>query len=928
MNDGLDEVFVWYIVFLLNKCQAEQLANLLNNTRIMSISSCDNGGISTLSDMKLKPISNDFTIKDHLYGVLRDHILGIDIYGSDEDLRLDERQLASQLGVSRTPIREVLARLAQDGLVEIIPRKGVFIHRKTMTEILDMVITWAALESMAARLVTIHASDDDLLLLRRFAQGAIGESNAIPISEYSDANVTFHQTILELSGCALLKTTTDQLFMQMAAIRRRAIHEDDRASKSVSDHMQIIDALEARDADLASNLVREHTMRLHDHIKLRWTVFSNSENKAEIDEHEHEKHIVTDSSESAQVNTGQNKANAGKKSVTMAQSVPSVNQTPNQTPNLITIEDTKEEHSMSDQAAANQDTETDVSTLTDGFHLVVDALKLNDINTIYNVPGIPITDLGRIAQAEGMRVISFRHEQHAGYAASIAGYLTKKPGVALTVSAPGFLNGLTALANATTNCFPMILISGSSEREIVDLQQGDYEEMDQLAIAKPLCKAAFRVLHAEDIGIGIARAIRAACSGRPGGVYLDLPAQLFSQVMNAEKGKESLVKVIDPAPAQLPSPAAITRAVDVLKTAKKPLMIIGKGAAYAQEDELIKTFVEKSGIPYLPMSMAKGLLPDDHPQSAAAARSLVLKEADVVILVGARLNWLLSHGKGKTWGASGGKRFIQIDIEPREMDSNVEISAPLVGDIGSCLGLLNEAMGDSWQKPSDDWTGAINTKKSGNLEKMASKLMSNAVPMDYHGALGSMRQVIKDNPDVILVNEGANTLDFARSIIDIYKPRHRIDVGTWGIMGIGQGASVAAAVETGKSVLAIEGDSAFGFSGMEIETICRYNLPVCIVVFNNNGIYRGTDKNPTGGDDVAPTVFVKDSRYDMMMQAFGGEGVYATNTDELGRAVREALASGKPTLVNAIIDENAGTESGRIGNLNPQSIVMQNKAKS
>ena len=928
MNDGLDEVFVWYIVFLLNKCQAEQLANLLNNTRIMSISSCDNGGISTLSDMKLKPISNDFTIKDHLYGVLRDHILGIDIYGSDEDLRLDERQLASQLGVSRTPIREVLARLAQDGLVEIIPRKGVFIHRKTMTEILDMVITWAALESMAARLVTIHASDDDLLLLRRFAQGAIGESNAIPISEYSDANVTFHQTILELSGCALLKTTTDQLFMQMAAIRRRAIHEDDRASKSVSDHMQIIDALEARDADLASNLVREHTMRLHDHIKLRWTVFSNSENKAEIDEHEHEKHIVTDSSESAQVNTGQNKANAGKKSVTMAQSVPSVNQTPNQTPNLITIEDTKEEHSMSDQAAANQDTETDVSTLTDGFHLVVDALKLNDINTIYNVPGIPITDLGRIAQAEGMRVISFRHEQHAGYAASIAGYLTKKPGVALTVSAPGFLNGLTALANATTNCFPMILISGSSEREIVDLQQGDYEEMDQLAIAKPLCKAAFRVLHAEDIGIGIARAIRAACSGRPGGVYLDLPAQLFSQVMNAEKGKESLVKVIDPAPAQLPSPAAITRAVDILKTAKKPLMIIGKGAAYAQEDELIKTFVEKSGIPYLPMSMAKGLLPDDHPQSAAAARSLVLKEADVVILVGARLNWLLSHGKGKTWGASGAKRFIQIDIEPREMDSNVEISAPLVGDIGSCLGLLNEAMGDSWQKPSDDWTGAINTKKSGNLEKMASKLMSNAVPMDYHGALGSMRQVIKDNPDVILVNEGANTLDFARSIIDIYKPRHRIDVGTWGIMGIGQGASVAAAVETGKSVLAIEGDSAFGFSGMEIETICRYNLPVCIVVFNNNGIYRGTDKNPTGGDDVAPTVFVKDSRYDMMMQAFGGEGVYATNTDELGRAVREALASGKPTLVNAIIDENAGTESGRIGNLNPQSIVMQNKAKS
>ena len=884
---------------------------------------------------KLKPISNDFTIKDHLYGVLRDHILGIDIYGSDDDLRLDERQLAAQLGVSRTPIREVLARLAQDGLVEIIPRKGVFIHRKTMTEILEMVITWAALESMAARLVTEKASDDDLLLLRRFAQGSIGESNSIPISEYSDANVTFHQTILELSGCTLLKTTTDQLFMQMAAIRRRAIHEDDRAVKSVSDHLQIIEALEARDADLAATLVREHTMRLHDHIKLRWTVFSNGDDgsdEANADASSSSDKAIPEMtfdsdqdkivSDIGAVSANHNNAQAYPRAAIVAASHPqSFSKPQTMTPN-----DKKEEPSMSDQAITEQD--TDVAHLTDGFHLVVDALKLNDINTIYNVPGIPITDLGRIAQAEGMRVISFRHEQHAGYAASIAGYLTKKPGVALTVSAPGFLNGLTALANATTNCFPMILISGSSEREIVDLQQGDYEEMDQLAIAKQLCKAAFRVLHAEDIGIGIARAIRAACSGRPGGVYLDLPAQLFSQVMDAGKGKASLVKVIDPAPAQLPAPEAINRAIDVLKSAKKPLIIIGKGAAYAQEDELIKTFVENSGMPYLPMSMAKGLLPDDHPQSAAAARSLVLKEADVVMLVGARLNWLLSHGKGKTWGEPGAKTFIHIDIEPREMDSNVEIAAPLVGDIGSCLRLMNDALGSKWQKPPADWIDAINEKKSVNLEKMASKLMSNAVPMDYHGALGSLRQVVKDNPDVILVNEGANTLDFARSIIDIYKPRHRVDVGTWGIMGIGQGASVAAAIETGKQVLAIEGDSAFGFSGMEIETICRYNLPVCIVVFNNNGIYRGTDKNPTGGDDVAPTVFVKDSRYDMMMQAFGGVGVYATNTDELGRAVREALASGKPTLVNAIIDEGAGTESGRIGNLNPQSIVMQNKAKS
>ena len=569
------------------------------------------------------------------------------------------------------------------------------------------------------------------------------------------------------------------------------------------------------------------------------------------------------------------------------------------------------------------DTSTE-QDLTDGFHLIIDALKLNGLNTIYGVPGIPITDFGRMAQAEGIRVLSFRHEQAAGYAASIAGYLTKKPGVCLTVSAPGFLNGLTALAHATTNCFPMILISGSSEREIVDLQQGDYEEMDQLAIAKPLCKAAFRVLHAQDIGIGLARAIRAAVSGRPGGVYLDLPAKLFGQVMNAQAGQKSLVKVIDAAPAQIPAPDSIKRALDVLKSAKKPLIILGKGAAYAQADDAVKALVETSGIPFLPMSMAKGLLPDTHPQCAGAARSTVLKDSDVVMLIGARLNWLLSHGKGKAWGDAP-KKFIQIDIEPKEMDSNVEIVAPVVGDIGSCVAALLDGMGKNWTKASTDWTGAVTKKRDENVAKMAPKLMNNNSPMDYHGALGVLRTIIAERPDAMLVNEGANTLDLARGIVDMYKPRKRIDVGTWGIMGIGMGYCIAAAVETGKPVLAIEGDSAFGFSGMEVETICRYNLPVCIVVFNNDGIYRGTDVNPTGGPDVAPTVFVKGSRYDMMMQAFGGVGVNATSPDELKRAVNEAMDSGKPTLINAVIDPAAGSESGRIGNLNPQSVLSKKK---
>ncbi len=562
------------------------------------------------------------------------------------------------------------------------------------------------------------------------------------------------------------------------------------------------------------------------------------------------------------------------------------------------------------------------SQLTDGFHLVIDALKLNGIDTIFGLPGIPITDLTRKAQAAGMRVISFRHEQNAGHAAAIAGFMTQKPGICLTVSAPGFLNGLTALANATTNCFPMILISGSSEREIVDLQQGDYEEMDQLAIAKPLAKAAFRVLHAEDIGVGIARAIRAAVSGRPGGVYLDLPAKLFPQSVDASAAAKSLIKVVDPAPRQIPAHDAVQRALELLKSARRPLILLGKGAAYAQADADVRALVEKTGIPYLPMSMAKGLLPDTHPQCASAARSFVLPEADVVMLIGARLNWLLSHGKGKTWGGQsqkewGGQKFIQIDISPQEADSNVRIDAPVVGDIGSCVSMLLAGIGSNWAKPPSDWLAAIAGRRDKNIAKMAETLAKNPTPMNFHSALNVVRDIIRANPDAILVNEGANALDFTRSIVDMYQPRKRLDVGTWGVMGIGMGFAVAAAVVSGQPVIAVEGDSAFGFSGMEVETLCRYDLPVCVIVMNNNGVYRGDERNPTGGRDPAPLVFVKDARYERVMQAFGGVGVYATTPAELRKAMEEAIRSRKPTLINAVIDEGAGTESGRITALNP-----------
>jgi oxalyl-CoA decarboxylase len=552
--------------------------------------------------------------------------------------------------------------------------------------------------------------------------------------------------------------------------------------------------------------------------------------------------------------------------------------------------------------------------LTDGFHVFVDALKLNGVDTIYGLVGIPITDLARLAQRSGIRFIGFRHETSAGNAAAAAGFLTRRPGVCLTVSAPGFLNGLVALANATTNCFPMIQISGSSERHLVDMQRGDYEELDQLSAARPFAKAAYRIGRVEDIGLGIARAIRTAVAGRPGGVYLDIPGAVLAQTIDAQAAANTIWRVIDPDPAQLPAPEAVDRALHLLTRAQRPLIVIGKGAAYAQADEVIRKFVETTGIPYLPMSMAKGLLPDTHPQSVAAARSLALARADVVMLVGARLNWLLSHGESPPWSTD--IQFVQIDIATSEFDSNRSIAAPLAGDIGSVMSALLDRVGGHPIAAPPAWTSELAERRARNDVSMRERLAEDPHPMRFLNALRAIHDVLQQHPEVYLVNEGANALDTARNVIGMQLPRHRLDSGTWGVMGIGMGYAIAAAVETGRPVVAIEGDSAFGFSGMEFETICRYRLPITVVILNNGGVYRGDE---TSGADPAPTVLSPHARHELIAEAFGGNGYHVTTPSELQSALNEALASKGPAIVDCELDPAAGVESGHLTSFNPKS---------
>lgn len=552
-----------------------------------------------------------------------------------------------------------------------------------------------------------------------------------------------------------------------------------------------------------------------------------------------------------------------------------------------------------------------------GADLLIDALQKNGLNNIYGVVGIPVTDFARLAQLRGMKFFGFRREDAAVDAAAAAGYLTQKPGVALTVSAPGFLNGLTALAQATKNCFPLIMISGSSERHIIDLDQGDYEGLDQYNVAKPFYKAAYRVDRAQDMGLAVARAVRTALSGRPGGVYLDLPANTIGQQIEVTDDSDAgIYEVVDPAPKQAPSDEAINRAVEVIKGAKKPLIILGKGAAYAQSEKLVQKLVAETDIPFLPMSMAKGLISDEDKHSAAAARSLSLSEADVVILIGARLNWMLSHGAAPTFNPDA--KFVQLEIEATEFDSNQKIDAPLQGDLNSILAKLVPALEKTGYQTPQAWLDEISAKTAENAAKFAKRVEAGETnaKFGYYGTLEPIKEYFLKNPDTYLVSEGANTLDIGRNMVDMKLPRHRLDTGTWGVMGVGLGYAIAAAVETGKPVVALEGDSAFGFDGMEMETICRYHLPITVVVVNNGGIYNGTDREVA--DQPGPTMLDATARYEYMAKAFGGDSYFVSSYQEMKVVFEQAVASKRPNIINVQIDPSMGKESGHIGNLNPK----------
>jgi len=559
-----------------------------------------------------------------------------------------------------------------------------------------------------------------------------------------------------------------------------------------------------------------------------------------------------------------------------------------------------------------------------GMYILAQALRRVGLDTVYGLVGIPVTEAAYAMQKCDVKFVGFRFEQQAGMAAATHGYLTKKPGVLLTVSSLGFLNGLTATANATVNCYPMIQISGASDPTMVDMNMGTYEQLDQLNTARPLVKAAFRCSHAKDIPSAVARAYRAAVSGRPGGVYIDMTTPALAEVMDASEAEKLFYEPVDIYSPVAPNADAVKRAAELLVNAKLPAILLGKGAAYAQAEKQVKELVEKYNIPYLPMSMAKGLMPDKGPLSALSCRSDIMEKADVVLIVGARLNWMLSFGRGK-WNPD--TKFIQLDVEPQEIDVNVPVAAPVVGDICLSLDAILAALEGRKMQADPTWVTSLQAETKVKNEKFAKRLADAATvsPMNHWSALSAIKPILESNPDIILVNEGANTLDDTRDAVDMSLPRHRIDCATWAIMGMGMGSAVGAAVATGKQVVAVEGDSAFGFSGMDFATICRFKLPVTVVIFNNGGIYNNIGVNPSTDPaiehDPAPTTLDLNARYNKIGEAFGAANYYVTTPKELTAALKESIASKAPAIIDVQLAGDAGKESGHIGYLNPTPLI-------
>ena len=535
-----------------------------------------------------------------------------------------------------------------------------------------------------------------------------------------------------------------------------------------------------------------------------------------------------------------------------------------------------------------------------GNTLIARSLKKQGVEHMFGIVGFPVFGIAAAAQKAGIQFIGMRNEQAASYAAGAVGYLTGRPGACLTVSGPGMIHGIAGLANAQENCWPMILLGGSSNS--YQEGRGAFQEAPQVELARIYSKYAARPDQTSRIPFYVEQAVRTSINGRPGAVYLDFPDDTLAA--RVEESEVSIPERCAEPPRIQAEDSEVERAIEVLRTAERPLVIIGKGAAYSRAEQAIRDFIETTQIPFLSSPMGKGVVDDEHALCVAPARGVALQDADVVVLLGARLNWIMHFGLPPRFDAK--VKMIQIDVQAEEIGRNVPAEVGLVGDLKAVMGQLSKALeADPYTFVADaPWRTTLGEKVTENKIFVQNMMLDDSVPMGYYRVLREIRD--QAPPGTLIQAEGAQTMDISRSVLMHSEPRERLDAATFGTMGVGLGQAIAAqVVHPDRKVICIEGDSAFGFSGMEVETACRYRLPIVFVIINNNGIGGGFDELPEDPNQIPVSAYTIGAGYEKMIEGFGGKGYAVRTPSELSTALKQALEDTMPSILNVHIDPHA-----------------------
>lgn len=544
--------------------------------------------------------------------------------------------------------------------------------------------------------------------------------------------------------------------------------------------------------------------------------------------------------------------------------------------------------------------------MSSGAKLVAQSLKKLGVTVVFGIVGIPIVEVGEAFIKEGIRFISFRNEQSAAYAASAYGYLTGKPGVLLVVGGPGVMHVLSGIFNSKANRWPLLVLAGSAGFH--EIHKGAFQELDQVSFLTPHVKFAARPLTIEQIPSFIFKAYKTSFFGTPGPTYIDISADLVEDEVPFEQAENALNSIrsisVEDVPKFLPPTNKIQQVAALIKNSKNPLIIVGKGAAYADAYPQLRRLVKNHNLPFLPTPMAKGVIPDSNALNVSSARSQALINADVVVIFGARINWILHFGEPPRFRKD--VKFVQVDTYAEEIGNNAPdaIEYSVVGDIGLVASALDSQLASFKSSGIPEFMKETIRK---NNARLIEKENSKEEQLHYNNVYKILREIMTPiEKDCLLISEGANTMDIARVSFNHEYPRLRLDAGTNATMGVGLGYAIASKfAHPEKYIIAIEGDSAFGFSGLELETAVRSKLPIIVILMNNSGVYHGTDDHMYENVTKLPTTALsKETRYDVLARSLGCDGTLVRDEVELSRAFKLALQNykfGVSSLINVII---------------------------